>query len=487
MAPKVFASYSHDSDERKEWVHKLCTKLREDGADVILDQWDIRLGTDQALFMEKLSTADRVLVICTNNYVKKADNREGGVGYEGFIITAQIAENLKTAKFIPIIRQSSNQRKMPIFLGKKQYTDFTDDDKFDEKFNELLHDIHDVPITPKPPLGENPLLEQSSESEVLRTNLPNIPAKVESVSDAYDIAFELAKAGRISDWSRFVEEIRSNVFKSLVQWRKEVLDKQQAENIEQRYQIMDKAVDIVSPLISVALVGVEWGDEHLNNQGSLLDDLLNIQSMEGWNRIGYMPWIEISYALGYVYHNLHGGLCLHINRLDLAFSLAQSEFPFATDLPFTQSVWENYNLMGSCESLGNNRVENWKYLANAFKRWEWLSLIFKDDREYRISLAAYHMALGIHELAAAIASGKEKELKEYHVRVKFYFLTEEYEIIQRAPSLLVHHSELSELWTCLDVTRTQMKSLWEAWIKLHKSQYWYSDSTEDPPEFLNFF
>ena len=101
--PKVFASYSHDSDEHKQWILNLCTKLRKNGVDMLLDQWDIRLGTDQTLFMEKLSTADRVLVICTDTYVKKADNREGGVGYEGIIITADIAADLRTDKFTELV------------------------------------------------------------------------------------------------------------------------------------------------------------------------------------------------------------------------------------------------------------------------------------------------------------------------------------------------------------------------------------------------
>ena len=169
--PKVFASYSHDSDEHKKWVRQLCTKLRENGVDVMLDQWDIRLGTDQTVFMEKLGAADRVLVICTDAYIEKADNRAGGVGYEGRIITAQIAENLKTDKFIPVIRQSSNEKKMPVFFGKSQYIDFTDDNRFDEKFNELLHDIHGVPIIPKPELGENPLLKRNSETEASKPSL----------------------------------------------------------------------------------------------------------------------------------------------------------------------------------------------------------------------------------------------------------------------------------------------------------------------------
>lgn len=136
--PKVFASYSHDSEEHKQWVLKLCTKLRENDVDVMLDQEDTRLGSDLTVFMEKLKSADRVLVICTDNYVQKANDREGGVGYEATIITAEIARNLKTEKFIPIIRQSSNGEKAPIFLETRRYIDFSNPENFDENLKELL-------------------------------------------------------------------------------------------------------------------------------------------------------------------------------------------------------------------------------------------------------------------------------------------------------------------------------------------------------------
>jgi len=39
--PKVFISYSHDSLEHKQWVHKVAVRLRESGIDAILDQWDL--------------------------------------------------------------------------------------------------------------------------------------------------------------------------------------------------------------------------------------------------------------------------------------------------------------------------------------------------------------------------------------------------------------------------------------------------------------
>ena len=40
--PKVFISYSHDSDAHKQWVIDLGTRLRRHGVDVVLDHWDTR-------------------------------------------------------------------------------------------------------------------------------------------------------------------------------------------------------------------------------------------------------------------------------------------------------------------------------------------------------------------------------------------------------------------------------------------------------------
>ena len=495
--PKVFISYSHDSNEHKEWVRQLGTKLRGKGVDVTLDQWDLGPGDDRILFMEKgVKDSDRVLVICTDAYVEKANARRRGAGYEGYIITAELVENTETDKFIPVIRQVSEERKTPIFLTPKVYIDFTDDDQFDTSFEQLLREIHGAPLHPRPPLGENPFANQPSEPKVLSHDRPKIPEKIESVTKAYELAFELVRASDTLGWSRLIRQIRTNVFKSIVQWRQEELDKQRPESIEQQHQAMDKAVDIVAPLISMALVGVESRNEFFNNQEPLLDDLLNVQSMDGWNHASCVPWIEIPYALGYVYHSLHGSLCLQTNQLDLAFSLAQAKFPLAIDSQSTSKVWQNYQLMGYSESLGRNRIKGWKYLVNAYERWEWLSLIFGDDPvEYRTSLVAYYMALSIHELAVEIASGREIELNGYSISVPFDFLTEGYHIKQRAASLLLHNSALPELWRCLGVTQEQMKNSWETWIRRYESLFWHSYQNSrgfqtfatNPPQYLKIF
>ncbi len=139
--PKVFISYSHDSPEHKQWVSELAVKLRHNGIDMTLDQWDIRPGDDITRFMERgIVDADRILVVCTDNYVSKANTGEGSVGYERMIITKEIVENQGNNKFIPIIRQTEWEDKTPEFLKNRVYIDFTDDSQFDEKFAELLHE-----------------------------------------------------------------------------------------------------------------------------------------------------------------------------------------------------------------------------------------------------------------------------------------------------------------------------------------------------------
>ena len=105
--PRVFVSYSHDSPDHKKWVAELAAKLLHNGVDVILDQWDLRYGDDVPKFMEKgVREADRVLMICSEPYVHKANEGQGGVGYEAMIVTGELVRDMGSSKFIPIIKYS---------------------------------------------------------------------------------------------------------------------------------------------------------------------------------------------------------------------------------------------------------------------------------------------------------------------------------------------------------------------------------------------
>jgi TIR domain-containing protein len=156
-APIVFISYSHDSPHHKAWVLKLASDLREQGIDVILDRWDLVAGQDISMLMQKgIEGADRGLMICSADYVQKAEAGRGGVGYERLIVTAEVVQSIDTIKFIPILRGNNSSKKVPQFMGPRLYIDFEDDAAYAVKLEELAREIHGVPALSKPPLGENP-------------------------------------------------------------------------------------------------------------------------------------------------------------------------------------------------------------------------------------------------------------------------------------------------------------------------------------------
>src|SRR5262249_5004701 len=150
----------------KRWVAEISAKLRHNGIDVTLDQWDLSLGDDITKFMENgLSLSDRVILVCTENYVHKADAGLGGVAYERMIVTAELVENLGTQKFIPVIRQRGDKPILPKFLGARFYVNFSEGQNFDVEYENLLRELHKQPATSKPPLGKNPFAQQPSGKE----------------------------------------------------------------------------------------------------------------------------------------------------------------------------------------------------------------------------------------------------------------------------------------------------------------------------------
>lgn len=154
--PRVFISYSHDSQSHKKWVMDFAIRLRNSGVDAILDQWELKPGDDLTHFMERnLASADRVLMICTDKYVEKANSGVGGVGYEKMIVTSDLLKSIDSNKVIPIIRQAGT-RNVPTFLLTKLFVDFSKDNEAEFSFDELVRTLVGAPLFKKPPIGNNP-------------------------------------------------------------------------------------------------------------------------------------------------------------------------------------------------------------------------------------------------------------------------------------------------------------------------------------------
>jgi hypothetical protein len=165
-APSVFISYSHDSQAHKLWVMSLATRLRKDGVDAIFDQWELGPGADLPLFMEKaIAKSSRVIMVCTANYIEKANLGSGGVGYEKMIVTADLLKDSGSNLVIPILKDT---KLTPNFLGSKYYIDFTDPSEFEIGYDQLLRELLGSPLFVKPPLGS---VLNFSESTTPKPNL----------------------------------------------------------------------------------------------------------------------------------------------------------------------------------------------------------------------------------------------------------------------------------------------------------------------------
>jgi formylglycine-generating enzyme required for sulfatase activity len=168
VIPRVFLSYSHDSEAHKDWVRQLAERLVASGVEVTLDQWDLKPGMDVVLFGETaIREADRVLMVCSPTYVCKAEQRRSGTGQECLIVSAHMARQSDTRKFIPLLRDPElqplphaqpDQKLIPDFLGPRLWVDFRDDAGFEQSLKELLHELFEVPRYLKPALGVNPFL-----------------------------------------------------------------------------------------------------------------------------------------------------------------------------------------------------------------------------------------------------------------------------------------------------------------------------------------
>ena len=246
--PKVFISYSWHPEKNKIWVQRLAERLIQDGVNVKLDVWDLKHGHDKYVFMEQMvkdPDIKKVLVICNEDYARKADDRTGGVGTESTIMSSDIYSLAEQTKFIPILAEKKNGEPcLPTFLKSRLYVDMSSNDIYELGYNQLLRDIYEKPLLRKPALGKMPsylaadepvLLSTAQEQRMLKekvaesTNLQTWIAKycdklIESL-DQFKVTFRGGKTGDLiemieksiasmqvvnNDFITFVETVASN-------------------------------------------------------------------------------------------------------------------------------------------------------------------------------------------------------------------------------------------------------------------------------------
>lgn len=166
QSPKVFISYSHDSEQHKLSILGLSDLLCSEGVDCEIDQYiNSAPSIGWIRWMEnQIESADFVLVICTENYLnrfKGADRLGGrGVNFEGLLINQTLYDQfLENTKFIPLIPENGNINHVPLILkGGTPY-------KIDTDYQALYRVLTNQPKAEKPPIGPRTVLDPAKRSQ----------------------------------------------------------------------------------------------------------------------------------------------------------------------------------------------------------------------------------------------------------------------------------------------------------------------------------
>jgi hypothetical protein len=150
----AFISYSWDDDTHRDWVRALAQRLRADGVDVSIDRWAAVPGDQLSAFMEGAIRDNQfVVIICTPRYKHRSDNREGGVGYEGDIMTAEIMTSQNHRKFIPVLRGGAWPQAAPSWLLGKYYINLSAEPYSERDYEDLVRTLLGIRET-APPVGK---------------------------------------------------------------------------------------------------------------------------------------------------------------------------------------------------------------------------------------------------------------------------------------------------------------------------------------------
>jgi hypothetical protein len=139
--PKVFISYSHDNKSHQDRVLEFSNKLRSEGIDCILDQYEDSPSEGWPRWMERnIQASDFVLLVCTekfNNHILGKSDESGGKGisWESNIIY-QIIYNDRTnnKKFIPVLFKDCRTEFIPIPIQGSTYYNIEDSAEYDKLY-----------------------------------------------------------------------------------------------------------------------------------------------------------------------------------------------------------------------------------------------------------------------------------------------------------------------------------------------------------------
>lgn len=126
---RVFISYSHDSPSHRDRILALSDRLRADGVDCRIDQYEQSPDLGWPTWCDwQVEESKFVLVVCSEIYKRRYEKRETpgagvGVTWEGHNITQELYNSQgRNTRFIPVIFLKSDAQFIPVHLQAQPIT-----------------------------------------------------------------------------------------------------------------------------------------------------------------------------------------------------------------------------------------------------------------------------------------------------------------------------------------------------------------------------
>ncbi|RJP49362.1 MAG: TIR domain-containing protein [Anaerolineaceae bacterium] len=296
--PTVFISYSQDSDEHKDSVLELANRLRADGIDAVLDQYETSPAEGWLKWMDRhIADDDFVLVVCTEKYHRRVIGKEEtgkglGIKWESTLTYQRLYDDdsLNT-RFIPIMFDGGKTENIPTPIkGGTFYF-------LPSQYDKLYRHITNQPETPKPELGKlKPLLPRERKTDFSKkVSLDKLPSTNpitfgrDGSPKQLDEAWEnreapsslilLQKIHRVFDSGEQLWEDQCNTLLGYIEGIKIQVDKDIndliTKQVDKRYQVTRQGAYIKSRINDVYSLISRYKLQLENNSGTLTQDYQN--------------------------------------------------------------------------------------------------------------------------------------------------------------------------------------------------------------------
>lgn len=159
---KVFISYSHDSEEHALRVRRLSDRLRADGIDCRIDQYEVAPPEGWRRWMDqRIAWADFVLVVCSETYHRRARGEEVpgrgmGATYEASQLLDLLYEaGMRNERTIPLLLEGAtvDDIPQPLRAYTRYHLDQADDATGGPQYQALYRHLTGQPRIVAPELG----------------------------------------------------------------------------------------------------------------------------------------------------------------------------------------------------------------------------------------------------------------------------------------------------------------------------------------------